>query len=209
MTPSQHRVRRATQDDHESLKALWSLMRLPVDALGKQLTEFQVAESADGRVVGALGIQIAGQQGRLHSESYLDFAIADELRLLLMERLRSLASNHGVLRLWTLEQSPFWTRQGFHPASAEELKKLPEAWAGLGAGWLTLQLKDEAAIISMEKELAFFMETEKQRTAQILQRVQTLKTAALWVAMVLGIFVLGAAIYLLLKNPKMLPPLGR
>lgn len=209
MTPSQHRVRRATQDDHESLKALWSLMRLPVDALGKQLTEFQVAESADGRVVGALGIQIAGQQGRLHSESYLDFAIADELRLLLMERLRSLASNHGVLRLWTLEQSPFWTRQGFHPASAEELKKLPEAWAGLGAGWLTLQLKDEAAIISMEKELAFFMETEKQRTAQILQRVQTLKTAAMWVAMVLGIFVLGAAIYLLLKNPKMLPPLGR
>ena len=209
MTPSQHRVRRATQDDHESLKALWSLMRLPVDALGKQLTEFQVAESADGRVVGALGIQIAGQQGRLHSESYLDFAIADELRLLLMERLRSLASNHGVLRLWTQEQSPFWTRQGFHPASAEELKKLPEAWAGLGAGWLTLQLKDEAAIISMEKELAFFMETEKQRTAQILQRVQTLKTAAMWVAMVLGIFVLGAAIYLLLKNPKMLPPLGR
>jgi N-acetylglutamate synthase-like GNAT family acetyltransferase len=209
MTPSQHRVRRATQDDHESLKALWSLMRLPVDALGRQLTEFQVAESADGRVVGALGIQIAGQQGRLHSESYLDFAIADELRLLLMERLRSLASNHGVLRLWTQEQSPFWTRQGFHPASAEELKKLPEAWAGLGAGWLTLQLKDEAAIISMEKELAFFMETEKQRTAQILQRVQTLKTAALWVAMVLGIFVLGAAIYLLLKNPKMLPPLGK
>jgi N-acetylglutamate synthase-like GNAT family acetyltransferase len=201
-----HRVRRATLDDLESLKTLWNSMHLPAQELESRLTEFQVVEAPDGRVVGALGIQIARQQGRLHSESYGDFAIADDARTLMLERIRSLCSNHGVLRLWTQEKAPFWTRQGFQPASPEDLKKLPETWAG--ADWLTLQLKDEAAMVSMEKELALFMETEKQRTADTMERVRMLKSIFLWLGVVLGVLVLGAVVYVFLKNPKMLP-MGR
>ena len=181
-------------------------MHFPTPELEGRLTEFQVVEAADGRVVGALGIQIARQQGRLHSECYRDFAIADEARTLLLERIRSLCSNHGVLRLWTQEKAPFWTRQGFQPAGAEDLKKLPETWTG--PDWLTLQLKDEAAMVSVEKELALFMESEKQRTAETMERVRLLKSAFLWLGVVLGVLVLGVVIYVFLKNPKMLP-LGR
>ena len=206
MADSTYRVRRATQEDLAQLKGLWTSMQLSVDALSKQLTDFQVVESADGTLAGALGIHILGPHARMHSESYRDFAVADELRPLLMERIRSLASNHGVFRLWTQEKSPYWTRNGFQPAQPDVLKKLPETWAPSGGDWLTLQLKDEAALVSLEKEMALFMETEKQRTAQTFRQVQTIKTISTWLAVVLAVIVLGAIAYIFLKNPGMLTP---
>src|SRR5882672_194344 len=130
MAAENYRVRRATLDDLEQLKALWTSMQHPAAELEARLTEFQVVESADGRIVGALGIQLSRQHGRLHSESYRDFALADDARALLLERVRSLCSNHGIFRLWTQEKAPFWSRQGFRPATAEDLKKLPEGWGG-------------------------------------------------------------------------------
>jgi N-acetylglutamate synthase-like GNAT family acetyltransferase len=206
MSSSNHRVRRATLDDLTELKALWNSMRLPADDLEKRLTEFQVVETADGKVVGALGIQIERQHAWLHSESYQDFSQADDLRALFIDRLRSLAANHGVFRLWTLEKAPFWTRLGFQPASPDALKKLPETWTA-GSTWLTLQLKDEAAIVSLEKEMALFMETEKQHTARALGQVKAIRTLATILAIIFGVFVLVAAAYLLLKNRgSILPP---
>lgn len=206
MTSSNHRVRRATLDDLPGLRALWNSMHFPLDELEKRLTEFQVVESADGRLVGALGVRIFRQHGWLHSEAYHDFTLADEARLSLMERIQSLASNHGVLRLWTREKAPFWTRCGFRLATPEALKKLPETWAGSGADWLTLQLKDEEAIVSLEKELALFMESEKQRTHRALQHARTLKVIATLLALVFAIFVLGALVYLIRKNPGVFVP---
>jgi N-acetylglutamate synthase-like GNAT family acetyltransferase len=206
MTSLNHRVRRATLDDLPGLKALWNSMHLPADDLERRLTEFQLVETSAGRLVGTLGFQISAQQGWLHSESYEDFAVADDVRPLLFERLKSLAANHGVLRLWTLEKSPFWTRQSFQPATPEALKKLPESWAASGPGWLTLQLKDEAAIVSLEKELALFMETEKRRTEQVLGQARTIKSIATAIAVILAVCILVAAAYLLLKDRGMLAP---
>lgn len=208
MTAPNYRVRRATVDDRPALQALWDSMRLPTADLERRLTEFQVVISEDGSLVGAIGLQIERQHAWLHSESYVDFALADEVRPLLVERLNTIASNHGVFRLWTLERAPFWTQHGFRPADAETLKRLPEKWSALGTGWRTVQLKDEEAIVSLEKELALMMQTEKRRTDRIMKRVGTLKALALWVALVLAIFVLGAAVYLLVKNPGLLTPRG-
>ena len=83
-------------------------MRLPPDELEKRLTEFQVVETADGKLLGAIGIQIVRQHALLHSEGYSDFALADAARQLFWERVQTLASNHGVFRIWTQESSPFW-----------------------------------------------------------------------------------------------------
>jgi N-acetylglutamate synthase-like GNAT family acetyltransferase len=206
MSSPNHRVRRATLEDLPGLKTLWSLMHLPVDELEKRLTEFQVVESPDRQLVGALGIQIVRQHAWLHSESYRDFAVADEVRPLLMERIQSLAANHGVFRLWTREKAPFWTRRGFQPTTTEVLKKLPEAWAGSGSDWLTLQLKDEQAISSVEKELALFMESEKLRTQRTLEQARALKLVATVIALILAILVAGAVVYIIHKNPTMFNP---
>src|SRR5262249_22306547 len=116
------------------------------------------------------------------------------------QRIQSLASNHGVFRLWTLERAPFWTQHGFRSADADALKKLPPVWAGPGTEWLTLRLKDEDAMVTVEKELAMMLSAEKERAARTLDKARVLKKIATLVALVLAFFILVAAFILWKKN---------
>jgi N-acetylglutamate synthase-like GNAT family acetyltransferase len=205
MNSPKYRVRRATLDDVGELVALWKTMSFSVDELAKRTTEFQVAEGDDGQLVGAVGLQLAERQGLVHSEAFTDFALADPLRPLLWERIHSVATNHGLLRLWTREQAPFWTHCGLTKADDEALVKLPTLWRGQSRGWLTLRLKDPTdAIISADKEFAVFMASEKERSARALQQARVLKFIATLVAIALFGVVLAGAIYLLRQNPSFL-----
>ena len=189
MTVSNYRVRRATLDDITQLTAIWKSMGFPVEDLSKRITDFQVAEGADGKVVGALGLQIAERQGRVHSEGFSDFALADQLRALLWDRIHAVATNHGLLRLWAQEQAPFWSHCGLLAADPDSLGKLPATWRPLTSQWLTLKLKEEVeTLVSLDKEFALFMESEKQRTQKAFQHARILKAVAFMLA--LGILVL-------------------
>jgi N-acetylglutamate synthase-like GNAT family acetyltransferase len=168
-------IRRATVDDLPALKALWLAAQLPADKLKDHLTEFQVVE-ADEKFAGALGVQIIRQHARLHSEDYSDFAVADAARELFWERIQKLAANHGVFRIWMIEDSPFWTRWGFQPASAETLARLPDEWKNLEGRWLTLELKNEDAInTALKNQFAGFMAAEKKSAAHLAERARQLK----------------------------------
>jgi len=205
MSSGTYRVRRATLDDLAQLRELWQTMTLPVADLEKRLTEFQVAEAPDGKVAGALGLQMLEGQGLLHSEAFADFSIADHLRPLLWNRVQSVATNHGLFRLWTGEQAPFWNHCGLVPANTDAPQKLPEAWRGRSNNWLTLQLREDISpVISAEREFAKFMEAEKQRTAKAFQHARTLKFIANFIAFALAIFALAVLIYWFRRNPQAL-----
>ena len=205
MSASNFRVRRATLDDLSQLTALWKSMHLPVDDLGKRVTEFQVAETADGKLVGTIGVQMAEKQGRIHSEGFTDFSLADQLRPLLWERVHAVATNHGLLRLWTQEQAPFWNHCGLAKADPESLAKLPLIWRGPASNWLTLKLRDDIeTITSLDKEFAMFMESEKQRTARAFQHARILKAIATIIALAILILVMAGAFYMLRRNPNLL-----
>lgn len=206
MTTSTLRVRRATVEDLETLRPMWSSMKLPVAELERRLTEFQVLENTEGKVLGGIGLQLGGSSGQLHSEGFTDFAIADQGRELLWNRIQTLASNHGVFRLWSRENVPFWTGVGFKKADAEALKKLPPGWNTEDTSWFTLQLKDEAAIASVEKELAMFMAAEKRNSDRVFQQARTMKMLANLLAIILFLFAMGVGIYLLMKKPELLHP---
>jgi N-acetylglutamate synthase-like GNAT family acetyltransferase len=194
------RVRRATTDDLPSLKALWQSMLLPADELEKRLTEFQVVET-DGKLLGAIGIQIAPRHARLHSESYLDFAHADAARQLFWERIQTLASNHGVFRLWTQESSPFWSGLGFRSANAAKLSDLPPKWQSARGEWFTFQLKDEDAIThALDKDFAAFMSAEKHNTERTFHQARMLKTVITVIGFAIGILCFGVAAYLLIHR---------
>ena len=194
------RIRRATTDDFQHLQALWNSMRFPVDELEPRLTEFQVVETADGEIAGAIGLQIVRQHALLHSEGYTDFSIADAARQLFWERIQTIAAHHGVFRIWTQEQSPFWPRWGFQPATAEALERLPAEWNQSGEKWLTFQIKDEEALARIDKELAQFRESEKQRTEQTLGQAHTLTSTITIIAFVVGIALIGVAIFLFMRR---------
>jgi N-acetylglutamate synthase-like GNAT family acetyltransferase len=205
MNPSAIRIRRATMDDFQSLKSLWHSMRLPSDELERRLTEFQVVEAADGQIVGAIGIQIIRQHALLHSEGYTDFAVADAARQLFWERIQTMTAHHGVFRLWTQENSPFWSRWGFQPANTETLERLPGEWKRSEGKWLTFQLKNEEAIAALDKELEAFRESEKKRTAETLDQARTMTTTITVIAFAVGIVLIGVAIYLFMRR-GLLPP---
>ncbi len=200
MTSSDYHVRRATLDDIGQLTALWNAMNFPAAELAKRPTEFQVTEGADGNLVGLVGLQIAERQGRIHSEAFKDFALADQLRPLLWERIHAVAANHGLLRLWTQEQAPFWNHCGLVKADAEALEKLPAVWRGPASDWLTLKLREDiAAVISLDKEFALFKESEKQRTQRAFQQARILKMIATFIALALLVLVAAGAFYVVRK----------
>ena len=205
VSSSKYRVRRATLDDIGQLMAVWEAMHYATDDLARRITEFQVAEGPDGKVLGAVGLQIAERQGRIHSEGFSDFALADHLRPLLWDRVHAVATNHGLLRVWTREQAPFWNHCGLLKADAEALEKLPALWRGPASDWLTLKLRDDVeAVLSVDKEFALFMQSEKERTEKVFQQARTLKTFATVVAFLLLIAVVGWGVSLFLRNPGLL-----
>jgi N-acetylglutamate synthase-like GNAT family acetyltransferase len=197
------RVRRATLDDLAALRTIWLSMRLTADELEKRLKEFQVVENADGNVLGAVGIQVSKQYALLYGEGYSDFSVADAARELFWQRIQTLAANHGIFRIWTQETSPFWTRWGFQPANAEILSRLPDEWKASEGKWLTLELKNEAAVTAaLENKFAGFLDAEKKQTARVAEKARTLKTVITVIGFTIGILCIGIAIYLLIhRNP--------
>jgi len=187
MSSPQLSVRRATTDDFQNLRSLWNSARLPAEELESRLTEFQLAESADGQLVGAIGIQIVRQHARLHSEAYADLSLADAARERLWERIQLIASHHGVFRLWTQDNSPFWSNCGFRIVITESLGQLPEEWKRFEGKWYWLQLKNEAALATLEKELATFRKSEEHQIKQTLNQARIMTTVITVVC--LGVFI--------------------
>ena len=196
-------IRRATVEDLPALKALWESMRISTADLDKHLTEFQVAQTPDGQVVAAIGIQIVQRQALIHSEAFTDFSIANEVRAMWWTRIQSLAMNHGIVRLWTREHAPYWTHNGFQPASAVNLEKLAPAWDRSATDWLVLQLKEEAAIqaLSADAEFAAYMKVEREKTAAT---ARTAKRVGVVVALLFALTTGALMIYAIMRDPGML-----
>ena len=207
MSAATHRVRRATRDDLPQLRSLWQTLGLDGADLEKRLTEFQVVEDADGKLVGGVALRMAQGNGLVHSEVFADFTVADQVRPLLWERLQAVATNHGLFRVWTREPAPFWSHCGLVAARDEALAKLPEAWRVKDTRWLVRQLRDETpATLSVEREFELFMQSEKDRSQAALDQAKLLKTIATVLAVILAMAVIGAALYFLKRNPQILAP---
>jgi hypothetical protein len=207
MNPADFKVRRATIEDLPALTALWESMELPVSQLDKRITEFQVAVDAAGTVVGAIGYQIMGKQALIHSEGFTDFGLADALRPLLWERLKMLAANHGTVRVWTTESARFWSQEALGKPAAEILETLPPDWKHLPGDWLTAKLREDVEeVLSLDKEFAMFAEAERERSHNALSQAKTLKTIATVFALILGLAVMAASVYLVLHKPPVSSP---
>jgi N-acetylglutamate synthase-like GNAT family acetyltransferase len=197
MTPPEFIVRRATVEDLGGLKQLWERARLQVLDLEKRLTEFQLAVTPEGDLLGAVGLQIAGKEGLVHSEAFTQAEQGESLRGAFWERLRNLARNHGLVRLWTVEEASFWAQSGFAEPSADTLKKLPGSFGDNHRRWLALQLKDDAApSLSLEQEFEIFQQSSRASMEEMMSQARKLRTLAnviAWVA--LGVVVALVAFY--------------
>jgi N-acetylglutamate synthase-like GNAT family acetyltransferase len=197
---SKFQARRATVDDLPRLKQLWALMRLPEAELERHLTDFQVIVDEAGMIAGCAAFQMNQRHARIHSEAFEDFGLADQARPALWSRLQTLATNHGLVRLWTRETSPFWSRNGFQAAPEDALEKMPVDWDRAGAGWLTIKLKDEEAMTSLDKEFALFVESERRERDQLLGQTKIFKTLTIGAILLIVLALIGATIWVFFKQ---------
>jgi N-acetylglutamate synthase-like GNAT family acetyltransferase len=198
MTTPNVQLRRATLDDLAKLQEIWTRDNLPLETLEKRFKDFQIVDDGKGTVLGAIGFEISGSEGRLHHECFTDPAQADELRARLLERAQIQAKNHGLVRIWTQLSAPFWTSNGLQPAQEEGLAKLPESFKGDSSPWFCQQLReDKAPEISIDKEFMIFREAEKESTQRIFRQAKILKMIAVLMAVALVILVIVWAIFFL------------
>jgi len=182
-------------------------MHLAQDDLEKRLTEFQIVVDANGTFLGAIGLHVSREHALLHNEGFTDFSIADAARDLFWQRIQVLCSNHTVFRIWTQERSPFWKSFGFRPPDPDTFSRLPAEWRNeFDGAWLTLQLKDEAAIAAaLGTDLAGLMNAERAQTDRVREQAQTLRTVVTVVCFVVGILAIGFAIYLAIHRGVLRP----
>lgn len=192
MTEPQFQTRRATLDDLPALVPLWQADRLDAPALEKRLTEFQVVCDAEGQVVGALAMLRHQHHGLLHSEVFADFALADTLRPLLWERMRTVGRNHALARMWTRETSLFWRGLGFDPPDEEQLARFPAVFGEVGAGPLfTLKVRDDPfADMTPAQEEAMLKQHLRADTEKMLQQARVVRMFA-YIASVVFIILLA------------------
>jgi N-acetylglutamate synthase-like GNAT family acetyltransferase len=179
-------ARRATADDLPALRLIWENAGLPVTPLEKRFTEFQVLEDAEGVVAGAIGLRIARQHGLVHSEAYLDPALAEVIRPILVERIKSLSPAYSLARLWTMAAEPSWQEQDWAPADLDVLARLPPEFGPPGHDWLTLKLREEIDLDQiLALEFATFKKTERERNQQMHQQGKSMKYMATGIAVVI------------------------
>jgi len=192
-----YRTRRAIVDDLPQLAELWKAANLPVTELEKQFTDFQVAEDAQGKLAGAIGLRIEDTNGKVHSETFADFALTDALRPALWERLQIVAQNHGLFRLWTEEAAPWWKKDaGFSTPADEILQKLPESYGPRHAAWLTLRLKHEGADPDqLDKEIAMFKEAGRLKREKLIHQGEVMRIVGALISALLLLFALAVLFY--------------
>ena len=206
MSDQMYQVGRATIADVPELCRIWRDLGLPVDELEKRFSEFQVARDGAGNLVGAIGIAVSGLDGLLHSEAIVDPIRTDIIRDELWSRVRTLAANRGLARIWTLETAPFWQRVGFSKANIDQLKKLPEIFGKPEFNWFRIQLRDEDAIPkSIEAEFALFVQQQRAETERLIHQARFLKLIATVLAVIILIFVIFAAIHVIQYKPSFSP----
>ncbi len=198
-----HQVRRATVEDIAQLSPMWEQENLPTAELEKRFKEFQVVEQ-EGILLGAIGFQVLGQEGLLHSEVFLRPEDAEFVREHLWERAQILAKNHGLIRVWTQLHTPFWHGNGFKAPTGEIAAKLPGVFAYGTEPWLYVQLREEtAALPSIDKEFALFKESEREQTERMLRQAKVLKVIAAGIAVIVFLLVIVWAIYFFRLQRKM------
>ena len=188
-------ARRATLEDLPALRELWQQEQFDADALEKRITEFQVAYDAEGTILAAIGMRREGEQGVVHSESFKDFGLADQLRGLIWERFKTIAKNYAMARVWMLDCVHYWKELGFDEAEGETLEELPESFGEREGNWFTIMLRSDpfakGDAFAKQQELLFRealrAETEKtQHQAKVVRMVALILSILLFAIIVIG-----------------------
>jgi N-acetylglutamate synthase-like GNAT family acetyltransferase len=198
MEPAPLESRRATIEDLGALEILWSQSGLPATELGKFLTEFHVVTDSEGQILHAIGLLVEGDQALLHSEA-LSVPLPvepDVCRAAVWRRLRILARNQGISRIWTQEDAEYWRVSGYQAIPESQLPPELPSFVQREAGWWMHQSPDTAqADLMVQREFALWKTQREQESQSFQQRVKAFRAVALGLFGLSLILLLGFLFY--------------
>jgi N-acetylglutamate synthase-like GNAT family acetyltransferase len=178
-------ARRANVECLPALREFWASCGAPVELLEKRLTEFQIAD-ADGVLLATAALHVSGKHGRIHSE--YSVAGGEAAASLLRDRIKNLANNLALLRLWVASGDAGWRGAGFRPANEGELESLPKEFTGEASSWDTLKLRDEKNAAGVD-EFVILRQQMQAESERLLARARVVKVVAYLFAFVVGLLV--------------------
>lgn len=182
MQSSSLESRRATVEDLGLLEILWTESGLPATELGRFLTEFQVVTDDAGRILHAIGLMVEGDQALLHSEALATTPDVDPdaCRAALWKRLRIIARNQGISRIWTQEDAEYWRASGYQPVPMAQLPPELPSFVQREEGWWAYRSPDPTqADQLLKRELALWKTQREQETQSFQQRVKVFRVVAM------------------------------
>lgn len=201
MTESKFNFRRATLEDLDVLRGLWQTALFSPIELEKHLTEFQLVEGEDGRLLGALGILINGEEALIHHEAFTHPTTESAMREALWHRLKIMFSNQGVHRVWTREKAAFWNEVGFRMPTVDEKPKFPPALGTADRSLKVFPLRDSKAEKIIEKKMIELQATRFEEEAHLEKRTQVIRV----VAWSLAGFLMVLLVYFTIRGLLILP----
>lgn len=192
-------ARRATLDDLPALRELWQQEQFDADALEKRITEFQVAYDAEGAIMAAIGMRREGEQGLMHSEAFRDFGYADQLRALIWERLKTIAKNYAMARVWMRDCARYWKELGFDEVDEETLNELPPEFGEREGSWFSIMLRSDpfakGDALAKQQEM-MFREALRAETEKTMQQAKIVRIVALVLSILLFVIIVFAGVKL-------------
>jgi hypothetical protein len=104
----------------------------------------------------------------------------DACRAAVWRRLRILARNQGISRIWTQEDAEYWQVSGYQPIPESQLPAELPSFVQREAGWWMHQSPDAAqADLMVQREFALWKTQREQESQSFQQRVKVFRAVAL------------------------------
>ena len=189
-------------EDLDFLRGLWRAQGVDPADFEERWPEFHVIIDLQGAPVGAVGFMVEGKNGWLFFEGYDLETAAESAQELAINRVVNLAKSQGLLRVWSHLDSANLESRDFTVATPSQRTFLPVEWDRALApepnqrvDWKVAQIRDEAAMQQMEKELALFDAMNQGRRMSDQKPVAGKMMSIL--AIILAIVIFGIGIYVL------------
>lgn len=197
-----YQARKAAMEDLDFLRGLWRAQGVDPADFEERWPEFHVIIDLQGAPVGAVGFMVEGKNGWLFFEGYDLETAAESAQELAINRVVNLAKSQGLLRVWSHLDSANLESRDFTVATPSQRTFLPVEWDRALApepnqrvDWKVAQIRDEAAMQQMEKELALFDAMNQGRRMSDQKPVAGKVMSIL--AIILAIVIFGIGIYVL------------
>ncbi|MDA7916361.1 hypothetical protein N9B94_03920 [Verrucomicrobia bacterium] len=184
-------IRPALEEDLDRLIRFWKTQDIEPREIEPTFPEFQIVMDPEGNIVGCVALRILAKEGVIHSLAFCESTYTEQCNELLWSRLRKVADNHGLFRLWASPESP-WAARGFASTNDELRERVCKGglWNG-NEQFIQIREELEGERPSSDQEFEFFQNSQRAERGKFMAQTVRFRNVTLWIkcALLFGIMI--------------------